>query len=52
MNYLYSKQSHGNEANPAVEGIEVVDALLIVEVEHGQESDDDAGERERMKDCM
>lgn len=50
LTHLYSKQSHGNEADPAMQGVEVVDARLVVVVEHCQEPDDDARERQRMED--
>lgn len=33
-----------------MERVEVVDALLVVEVEHSQEPDDDARERKRVED--
>lgn len=32
--------------------VEVVDALLVVEVEHGEEADDDAGHGQRVEDGM
>lgn len=50
VTYLYAKQSHSDESNPAVKRVEVVDALLVVEVEDSQESDHNARERQRVED--
>lgn len=49
---LYGEEAHRDQADPAVKGVEVRNGGLreVVRVQHRQETDGDAGNRQSVKD--
>jgi hypothetical protein len=50
--YLNSEQPHGHQSDPAVQRVEVSDARLVVVIENGEETDNDAGKRQCVEDSV